>query len=123
MHSKRGFKKYGAWNGPCREVETLRGLVGSVCLEPFNLALRFRDQEMNVEVARAEVGKVSGGITNEEILTAKQKLVLFLQAAAVNKESSTDLQTHVQSWPEKIIPFAGTSPALFVDPKSIILKT
>jgi len=122
---RRVFKDYGRFNGKCEEVTSLRGLAGFVHLEPFAETLEFRNQAAEkVIVARAGVGKVGGGITDEEILTAKQKLVLFLKAVAQNKKDADDLQEHVQNRASqvKIIPFAGTSPALFVDPKTIILR-
>ena len=116
------FKNYGRFNGKCEEVTSLRGVAGLVFLEPFDETLEFRNQAVEkVIVARAGVGRVGGGITNEEILTAKEKLAFFLKAAAQNKKDPDDLQEHVQSQP-KIIPFAGTSPALFVDPKTILLR-
>jgi hypothetical protein len=117
---RRVFKNYGRFNGKCVELTSLRDVAGLVHLEPFEETFEFREQTEKV-IVRAAIGKDGGGISNEEILTAKQKLVLFLTAAAQNKKDSGDLQEAVQSQ-EKIIPFAETSPALFVDPKTILLR-
>ena len=119
---RRVFKDYGRFNGKCEEVTSLRGVAGLVHLEPFEETLEFRNQAAEkVIVAGAGVGKVGGGITNEEIVTAKQKLAIFLKAVALNQGDPNDLQEDVHRH-TKVIPFAGTSPALFVDPKSIILR-
>lgn len=119
---RRVFKDYGRFNGKCEEMTSLRGVSGTVFLEPFEEMFYFKDQpEAKKLTVSAAVGKSGGGITDEELVIAKAKLFNFLRVVALNKQGPDDAQAHVRCQVKPIL-FAGTSPALFVDPKTLVLR-
>lgn len=113
------MRRYFGSNGPCQKLETMGDLAGTVFLEPFEEVLKFSDQLIAVKVEGVLVGKSGGGISREEIVTAKEKVLNFLSATAENKKDPADLTDHLQK--HDLIPFSG-SPSFFMKPEKLTIE-
>ena len=116
----RGFKDYGQRNGDCYEIGTLGESASSIWANPVETVLRFSEgQEIRVIISGHRLGKSGGGLTNEELITAEEKVLHFLAAVAKNKKTPTDLAEHLRGI--NFIPLAG-SPPFFIFPKEIVIR-
>jgi len=117
---RNDFRNYGQRNSKCREIGTVGEYLSVVCTEPVETVLKFREgEEMKVTISGHKFGKSGGGLTQEDLLTAKEKALRFLLAAAENKGNPADLADHLRRI--SLVPFVG-SPPLFMMPHDIIIR-